>query len=110
MSERRCKNCLSTDLRESKPIWFWDHALFSRIFRPVRCHHCMIRQYVPGSVLVNSLVSTFYRIDHGINQLHPDAIRDLLDHHEWFLDHQAQQQTDEEEQTAGDVQQLTQGL
>jgi hypothetical protein len=44
---RHCPHCRRHDVRSSRPKSLWEDLIFMVLLRPVRCHDCMRRFYLP---------------------------------------------------------------
>jgi hypothetical protein len=77
MMERRCKHCPSQELDPSRPAW-WESCGLALLVRPVRCHHCERRQYVPANLVIATVTIAFCRFDAFLDRLHPEPLLRLL--------------------------------
>lgn len=44
---KRCPHCHRHDIRTSRPKTLWENLIVLALLRPVRCHDCMRRFYLP---------------------------------------------------------------
>jgi len=44
---KRCPHCHRHDIRTSRPKSLWENLIVLALLRPVRCHDCMRRFYLP---------------------------------------------------------------
>jgi hypothetical protein len=58
---RHCPHCRRHDVRSSRPKSLWENLIFMVLLRPVRCHDCMRRFYLPVFISTADVPVVSYR-------------------------------------------------
>jgi hypothetical protein len=58
---RHCPHCRRHDVRSSRPKSLWEDLIFMVLLRPVRCHDCMRRFYLPVFISTADVPVVSYR-------------------------------------------------